>query len=338
MPAKTISFFAPAKLSKNDYLQTFKDLLKDCKLRLIKRKNYYYVTLPKKQDTKLYKYKFQNLNISDVQFIQKIYPDIKFQYFRTSNSLYFACDPGTARDIKNICETIDKPYLSKDIQLTIFVTDLDKLQHSGIDYEKFGIDFTGLLKLTQNGIDFQTLNIFQFKGLLNLLQNKKIVEIVQNPIIHLTDNKKSTFEVVKNIPVYVSSTSINDNKVTTQKSIEYRDIGLKINIDPKIYKNYLLLDLNLTSETIDDLSETPTTNKLHYYNTFKMSNNQAILLSGLNISQKHTETQKIPILSELPYISPLFKSTTTQSKNQVLSILIETIKQAPPPRYIGGGR
>ncbi len=129
----------------------------------------------------------------------------------------------------------------------------------------------------------------------------------------------------------ISSTAINDNKVTVQENIEYRDIGLKININPRIFKTYTLIDLNLTSETIDTLTKTPTTNKLRYSNTFKMKNDDAILLSGLNISQKHTEIQKIPILGDLPYISPLFKSKTIDTKNQVLSILIESITPSMRP-------
>ena len=326
VPAKQISFFAPSVLNKNDYLQTFKDLLKDSKLRLIKRKNYYYVTLPLKPDMSLHSYKFKNLNIDDVKFLKNIFPDIQFQFFKNSNTLFFVSDYQKFIAVNKICKNIDLPYLSKDIQLTIFITDLDKLKHSGVNYENFGIDFTGLLQLTENGIDFTTTNIFKFKGLLDSLKDKKIVEIVQNPVIHLTDNKKSSFDVVKNIPIYISSTSVDDNKITTQKQIQYRDIGLKIKINPKIYKDYILLDLNLTSETIDDLTETPVTNKLHYANSFKMKKSDAILLSGLNVSQTHTQKQRIPILADLPYISPLFKSTTTQTKHQVLSILIETIE------------
>lgn len=325
VPAKEISFYAPAKLKRNDYIQTFKDLLNDCNLRLIKRKNYYYVTLPIQPNKSLHFYQFQNLNVSDVRFINNIFPDIKFQYFENSNTIFYNTDIKTHKAIQSICKTLDLPYRSKDIQLTIFITDLQKLRNKGVKYEQFGIDFTGLLTLTQNGINFKTLDAFKFKGYLDLLQKNKIVEVLQNPVIHLTDEKKTSFNVVKNLPVVTSITQVDENKVTSQQQIEYRDIGLKIDIKPNIFKDYVFLDLNLTSETIDTLSETPITNKLSYENSFKLTKNQAILLSGLNISQTNVEKYKIPILGDLPYINPLFKSTTKETKNQVLSILIEII-------------
>ena len=59
VPAKEIYFFVPARIDRKDYLQTFRDLLKDCQLRLIERKNYYYVTLPYKEPKKLYSFKFR---------------------------------------------------------------------------------------------------------------------------------------------------------------------------------------------------------------------------------------------------------------------------------------
>jgi len=142
----------------------------------------------------------------------------------------------------------------------------------------------------------------------------------------LTDEKKTTFKVVKNLPVVTSVVQVDENKVTAQNQYEYRDIGLKIDIKPNIFEDFVFLDLNLTSETIDTLSDTPITNKLSYENSFKLTKNQSILLSGLNISQTTKEKYKIPILGDLPYINPLFKSTTKETKNQVLSILIEIIE------------
>jgi len=325
VPAKEISFYAPAKLKISDYIQTFKDLLRDCNLRLIKRKNYYYVTLPIRPDKSLHSYQFQNLNVSEVRFINRIFPDIKFQYFVISNMIFYNTDVRTHKAIQRICKSLDLSYRSKDIQLTIFVTDLQKLRNKGIKYEQFGIDFTGFMTLTQNGLNFKTLDAFKFKGYLDLLQKKKIVEVLQNPVIHLTDEKKTSFNVVKNLPVITSITQVNENKVTSQQQIEYRDIGLKIEIKPNIFKDYVFLDLNLISETIDTLSDTPITNKINYENSFKLTSKQSILLSGLNISQTNIEKYKIPILGDLPYINPLFKSTTKETKNQVLSILIEII-------------
>ena len=324
VPAKEIYFFVPAKIDRKDYLQTFRDLLKDCNLRLIERKNYYYVTLPYKEPKKLYSYKFKNLNISDVKFLKNVFPNIMFQFFENSNTLYYQSTYSDHAKIKKICYDLDLPYLSSDIKLTIFVTDIDKLENSGIDFSKFGFDFTGLLEVSHLGIDFKTINLFELKGVLDLLQKEKIIDIVQNPIIHLTDGKPTKFDVVKNIPVLVSNTSIDDNKVTTQNRIQYRDIGLKINLVPQIYNDSMILDLNITSETLDDITDTPITNKLYYSNSFKLKKYQALFLTGLNVSQTHISKQRIPILADLPYISPLFKSTTKQVKRQVLSILIES--------------
>jgi len=327
VPAKEIYFYAPAKLSKSDYLQTFRDLLKDCKLRLIHRKNYYYVTLPLKTPENLYHYTFQNLNVDEVRFITRVYPQTKFQFFKNSNTLYYVSDFKTHKQIQSICKNLDLPYTSKDIKLTIFITDLKKLKSSGIKYEKFQFDISGLANITQNAFNFDYNALFQFKGLLDLLQKNKIIDIVQSPILHLTDDKPISFNVVKNIPIVVSFTQVKDNQVVSQNSYEYRDVGLKIKIKPNIFHDYLFLDLNLTSESIDTLSDTPITNRLNLQNSFKLKDGHAILLTGLNISQNTKHHYKIPILGDLPYVHPLFNSTTQEKRDQILSILIEVIKE-----------
>ncbi len=168
-------------------------------------------------------------------------------------------------------------------------------------------------------------NLFTFKAALDLLHKQKVIDVLQNPVLHLTDGKKTVFKSVKNLPVLQNTTSIQDNKITTQQSIRYRDIGFQITINPKIKNDITFMDINITSETLDTISDTPTTNKLFYSNTVKLKKGTALLLTGFNLRQENIEKYKVPILADLPYINPLFKSESKTSKNQVLSILIEAI-------------
>ena len=326
VPAKEIYFYAPKNLSSKQYLQSFRDLLEDVKLRLIKRSGYYYVTLPSEYIDHLYRYTFENLNIDDVKFLANIFPDIKFQFFKNSNTLFFRTKSIRKNDVFTICRSIDVPYLSKKVSLTIFVTDLQKAKQKGFKADQIGIDLSNVLIQTKNAITLSMQNVMKFKASLDFLQKNKVIEVLQNPIVHLTDNKKTSFKSVKNIPVAVSSTSINDNKITTQQNIEYRDIGFTIDIFPEVYPDYLFLDLNITSETIDTMSQTPVTSKISYQNSFKLKPDKAILLTGFNLHQKTVENYKVPILGDLPYINPLFKSQTVEKKDQVLSILIEIVQ------------
>jgi len=324
----TIYFYLPKVLNNFDYLMAFNDLLKDDNLTLVKKQNFYYVTYPKKIVIKkfLHQYKFRYLNIGNIKFLKNIFPDVKFHFFKSSNTFFVRCSAKKYISILKIITSLDKPYLSKKISMSIFLVNLNKAKNYGMQLKKFGLSLNNLISFTQNSISLSSSNLLAYQSAISFLQSKGAVHILQNPILLLTDNKKVTFQSGVNIPYISSTTSVKNTTVSSQKNIQYKNVGLKIVINPRIFKNYLFLNLHLSSQNLLDNSQTPKTSVLSYSNSFRLDFNHSLLLTGLNIIQKNLHISKVPILGDIPFINPLFKSKTFTKSSSILTILIKVLK------------
>ena len=136
----------------------------------------------------------------------------------------------------------------------------------------------------------------------------------------------SSFKSVKTIPFINSTTTIEDTKESKTEDIQYKDIGLQVFINPKIKKDTVYLDLNLTVEELLDLnSNKPITQKISYMNSVKLSKAAPILLTGLKKEVLDTTVQTTPIFKNIPIFQDIFKHKSSIKKTKDLNILIEVI-------------
>ena len=125
----------------------------------------------------------------------------------------------------------------------------------------------------------------------------------------------------------MGSTTINDTAVRTSNSYEYKDVGLQITVTPHIYEDnqvYLDLELNV-SNLISNSDNLPTTSKKFVKQSFHLSTNKILVLSGLNKKEIEQNNLKIPLLSEIPFLGWLFKYDYEKENNNNLSIAFELI-------------
>ena len=153
-----------------------------------------------------------------------------------------------------------------------------------------------------------------------------VANISQSPTVRLTNGVKSTVTSVMNVP-YLKTTSTVDaqtNSVTEQ--YDYKDIGLQINILPKIKNDWVYLNLNLISEELISLDDDkPITQKITYKNSVKLTKGKPILLTGIKKVSKHFEKSGIPLLQAFPLIGQLFRKKSVRNEEQNINILIEVI-------------
>jgi general secretion pathway protein D len=155
------------------------------------------------------------------------------------------------------------------------------------------------------------------------MNSKNITDIVSSPTVSIFDGKKTVFEVVKNIPFKTGQTVSNDNITKTTTSIDYKDVGLKLEVLPIINKNQAFLDLSLTIENILDKSDTPVTSKRHFKQYVSLNVGETFVLNGINQTESYTDDFKTPFLSDIPYIGWLFKNEYEDIKTSNLTVLLE---------------
>jgi general secretion pathway protein D len=189
------------------------------------------------------------------------------------------------------------------------------------------------------GLAFETGEFF---SLLNTLAQDNRVNVLSNPHVLTTENKKAVINVSDSIPIVTSQqvpiggtttqTAQNTTSVVGTQSVEYRDAGVILTVTPRIgEKGTVALDIKQEVNDIGN-AEPPTGSrriiKREAETSVVLINNQTLVLGGLIRERTETQDRGIPLLKDIPLLGYLFgaKVRTLQKTELVLVIT---------PRVIG---
>ena len=198
------------------------------------------------------------------------------------------------------------------------------------------------------GLSAFTFSTDQFIAMLNALASENKVNIVSNPHVLTSENKKAIINVSTSVPIVTSQTTgqvaaatTTPTTTTTQtttttaglnQTVEYRDAGVILTVTPRIgEQGTVALDVKQEANQIG--SPVPPTNspsftKREAETSVVLLNNQTLVLGGL-IQDKLTTTDRgIPLLKDVPLFGYLFKFTERLIEKTELVLLIT-------PRVIG---
>ena len=315
----------------------------DLKLQYNKRGKFYFVThLTKKELEKsdkysdkvvhYYHYKIRNITNEDVVNVMKIFPTVKFTYLKQSDIIAYSATEPVHKEVLSLLKKADNKVKSKTIRITIFTVNKDRAKEYGSKISKIGIGFdyhvdnfvSSLLSSVTR--DFVLGDVASFSFLLYAMEHYGVADIQQSPTLLVTNGKKTLVNSVLNVPYKESTTTTKDTRTTTRDQIKYRDIGLVVNVDPKIKGNSVFLDLNLISEELlSEKDNKPITQKITYHNFVTVKPGKPILLTGIKKVSKTYEKAGVPILSSIPIIGELFKYQTKKHSELNINIMIELV-------------
>ncbi|KHE93166.1 MAG: type II secretion system secretin GspD [Candidatus Scalindua rubra] len=162
-------------------------------------------------------------------------------------------------------------------------------------------------------------------AIFSMVASQGETEILSTPHLLVRDEQTASIQVGSSEPVQSGSTTGSGGVTTAQ--IEYRDIGKILTITPRIGENNLI-----TLDVSQEISEIRTTNVTvpntpaftirKTVTSLVVKSGHAIYLGGIiDIKDELTE-KKIPLLSSIPYIGNIFKSTDLSKTKTELMILI----------------
>lgn len=328
---------------KNDYyLPAFEKALSIHNLELIKSNKIYYV---REIGTYIEKAKYRALklnfvNYEDIKNFLDVYKDIKFEFIQTSKILMIYSNETEFESIKETIETIDTLPKQLKLKITILDTNLNKLRELGSTDSMLNLSTGSDFFFNLIAYPFSSTNIISndkksgFYNFLKFINDDGISDFISNPILTLTDGKKNSFNVVSNTPFKTGESTLQDTQFRTSNSFDYRDVGLKIEVTPRIYKDdNVYLDLNLELSNIVSLTaqDMPVTSKKSISQSFHLSKDNIMILSGLNQKETNSKNSGVPILQDIPLAGWLFKyeSQTTTLSN--LSIIFELVDDYESP-------
>ena len=145
---------------------------------------------------------------------------------------------------------------------------------------------------------------------LSALESNGNAEIVSQPKILTADGRTAKILSGAEVPF-----------VDAEGQVAFRDAVLSLEVLPQITPdNRLVLDLNITQDSIGDIVNGAFTINKNQLNTqVLVDNGQTIVLGGVYQAQDVKRVDKTPFLGDLPYIGRLFSRTTiSEEKNELL--------------------
>ncbi len=187
------------------------------------------------------------------------------------------------------------------------------------------------------GFNVFTFAADKFLAALNALASENRVNVLSNPSIMTTENRKAVINVSTSVPIVtsqqvpVATGGITGNAIT--QTVEYRDAGIILTVTPRIgEQGTVALDVkqevNEVGENEPPPINSPRFTKREAETSVVLLNNQTLVLGGL-IQNKRTRIRiGIPWLSRIPIVGYLFGSTEYKIEKTELLLLIT-------PRTVG---
>ena len=149
-------------------------------------------------------------------------------------------------------------------------------------------------------------------AILNMKMEDLDADILANPRIRVKNKEKAKIHIGERVPIITSTV----NQGVTTENVQYQDVGLKLNVEPRIKPNDEI-DLKISLEVSSLGTKTTTTSGSVVYQigtrnaetSLTLNDGETQIIGGLISDEERTTTLKIPGLGNIPIIGKIFSST-----------------------------
>ncbi len=164
------------------------------------------------------------------------------------------------------------------------------------------------------------------KVVLNALTEITDVRVISSPQLMVLDNQTARLQVGDQVPIATQSSQSTEgsNLVNT---IQFRDTGVILEVIPRVNASGLVV-LDVLQEVSDVIETTtseidsPTIQQRSIQSTVAVQSGDTIALGGLIRDREEESVSGVPVLSAIPILGNLFKTTQTLVRRFELLVLI----------------
>lgn len=275
------------------------------------------------------------------------------------------------RDQPEKLELAEKIILANDRQEPEVLFDLEVLEVNRTKNQTYGLNypkqagvglippgFTGALTADPIQLTYRQLtslgpDSYMFRlptsVLLDFFKQESDAKTLAAPKVRVMNNKKAEINIGDKQPILLSTTNVLPGQAatgavpttSTVTSIEFRDTGVKLTVEPTIrLGNELSLKMKVEVIRIGDqvtLQASPPIQQFRFGNrsaetTLNMRDGETIVLGGLIQEEDRRTRVTIPWIGDLPLIGNLLSSFKTERvTTEVILTITPRITQTTPP-------
>ncbi len=182
-------------------------------------------------------------------------------------------------------------------------------------------------KVSNEGLSLGLSGGNDFGILIQALSQSTKANLLSTPSITTLDNQPAEIIVGQNVPFRTGSFSTDGNTTTPFTTIERKDVGLTMRVVPRVNSGDVVqLEISqevssLATSTIAGAADL-ITNRRSIKTTVLADNGGTIVLGGLITDDRQQLNSRVPGLSRLPLIGPLFHSKNSSGRTQTLFVFL----------------
>lgn len=277
--------------------------------------------------------------------------DVRIIADPANNSIITVATPQEYEVILPVIQQLDVMPLQVLIDATIVsVTLRDDLQY-GIQWYfsqgRSGVGLNPSTALTQLGDAASTAALAaatggfsaiyssgSVKALLKAQSDLNNINVISSPSLMVLNNQQAKINVGDQVPIQTStltnaiaSTDPSTGGLAQASQIQYLDTGVTLEVTPRVNANGMVIMeikqiVSSPVATTTGVTTSPTIQKKEIESFVAVKDGETIVLGGLIDNNNTYNRSGIPFLHELPWIGPLFGSTTRNNDKNELVVLL----------------
>ena len=333
IPDSTVSGLVTADLQDVPLEQALRIILIGGGFSFRKIDDFYFVGLPDPRSTtfgELVETKVINLKHVTAGQVLSTMPSFLADYVkgeRDGKLLTITAPPNELDRILQFIDTVD--IAQKQVEIQVIVTEISSkalkelgvnlLQFSAGAGERFNENWQAGFGL-QNSLFSLETNLFGY-----LLMNLKALEETQDAKIHadpkvLVSDGQAAHLFVGDRQIFL----LADNDRTTR--VERIEVGMDLKVTPQIMGDEILLSIAPEmSHFVSESKSNLVVKQSSVYTTVRLQDGQTAVLAGMTVQETGEQSNKVPILGDIPIIRWLFRSDTTRASEKELLIFVTPV-------------
>lgn len=238
----------------------------------------------------------------------------------------------TIRDTPEKIKLVEKVIAANDLKEAEVILDVEILEIARTNSLQYGWNFTDGLSAganvqgasgTAGSLTMYELSNLDRKNIIltlpgivvNLIKKDSDAQTLANPRVRVLNNKQANFHIGDRIPIQ-TSTSQASTVGTVVSTFEYKDVGIKLNIEPNVHlNNTVTLKMKLEISTLGDALDFGSGGRQYKFGTrnadttINLRDGETVIIGGLIKDEERKSAQKIPLLGDIPILGKLFSSS-----------------------------
>ena len=242
------------------------------------------------------------------------------------NAVLVRCNSENMKLAEHLIAAMDIRESEAMVELQVLEIKRDKLQELGVS---LGSDPAVRIAPgselratngTQGKLNLSELNEFSSGNLfitmpsmyLDLLKTDAHTRILAQPCLKILNRVPAKLHIGDKVPVKTTTSKYRNTSEETS-TYEYRDVGILMEITPRIISGKeLAMDLRLEISSIVSENETghPTIGTREITTTLRLRDNETEVIAGLIRDEERQGVTKVPLLGDIPILGRLFSSVS----------------------------